>query len=150
VAVPKVEASSSPPTSGTLDPSQWRNGGSVARRDCARPTGGLQPPSHGDMPPRWTAQNLGRVGAVEGRVQPGDREVGKRMEGPHHPRISMRRDGRWVVRCIECQRSAGVTGMPIGIGLPLRSEREAQMIRENHAASMNRRLGSGSRRLAVA
>lgn len=49
----------------------------------------------------------------------------------HHPRISKRADGQWVLECPECQ-TAGDVPVPIGIGMPLQSEYEAEMLRENH------------------
>jgi len=49
----------------------------------------------------------------------------------HHPQISMRADGWWVVDCLECER-AGDGAVPIGIGMPLPSQRVAEMLRENH------------------
>ena len=65
------------------------------------------------------------------------------MHNPsHHPQISRRNDGRWVVSCPECQQDRGVA-VPIGIGLPLRSQHVAEMLRENHLgpASASRRRG---------
>ena len=61
------------------------------------------------------------------------------MKSPHHPKTSKRADGRWVVDCLECRRSARETEMPIGIGLPLQSQSEAEMLRENHVGRVNRR-----------
>ena len=49
----------------------------------------------------------------------------------HHPQISQRADGQWVVECPECQ-APGEVPVPIGIGLPLQSEYVAEMLRENH------------------
>jgi hypothetical protein len=54
------------------------------------------------------------------------------MHSPsHHPQISRRNDGQWVVSCPECQRDHG-TAVPIGIGLPLESHHMAEMLRDNH------------------
>lgn len=50
----------------------------------------------------------------------------------HHPQISRRADGRWVVNCSECHRSKGA--LPIGIGLPVQSHHVAEMLRDNHQA----------------
>lgn len=49
----------------------------------------------------------------------------------HHPQVSQRADGRWVVECPECQAARDVS-LPIGIGLPLQSEYVAEMLLENH------------------
>ena len=49
----------------------------------------------------------------------------------HHPEVARRNDGRWVVRCPECQGTAGAV-VPVGIGMPLRSQHVAEMLRDNH------------------
>jgi hypothetical protein len=54
------------------------------------------------------------------------------MRNPHHPKVSMRNDGAWVVNCPECQRSG--LEVPIGIGLPLDSQLTAERLRENHTS----------------
>ncbi len=54
----------------------------------------------------------------------------------HHPQVSRLPDGQWVLRCPECQRADVVP--PIGIGLPLQSQREAEMLRENHLGRARR------------
>ncbi len=54
------------------------------------------------------------------------------MHNPsHHPQISRRNDGQWVVSCAECQRDRGAA-VPIGIGMPLPSHHVAEMLRDNH------------------
>ena len=56
------------------------------------------------------------------------------MQGAvHHPRVMRSRDGRWVVWCPECQRT-GAMEAPIGIGMPVQSQLEAQLMRDNHGA----------------
>jgi hypothetical protein len=65
------------------------------------------------------------------------------MHNPsHHPQISRRSDGRWVVSCRECQQDRGAA-VPIGIGLPLRSEHVAEMLCENHLGGARTRRNSG-------
>ena len=49
----------------------------------------------------------------------------------HHPQISKRADRWWVLNCPECQGAVDAA-VPIGIGLPLESRYEAEMLRENH------------------
>jgi hypothetical protein len=49
----------------------------------------------------------------------------------HHPQVSRRVDGQWVVTCAECQRAKGAA-VPIGIGLPVQSHLVAEMLRDNH------------------
>jgi hypothetical protein len=51
----------------------------------------------------------------------------------HHPEVRQRSDGRWTVRCPECQGPA-VAEKPIGIGAPVTSEFEAHMMKDNHLA----------------
>jgi hypothetical protein len=55
----------------------------------------------------------------------------------HHPEVLRHYDGRWVVRCPECQRIE-VAEVLIGIGAPVRSEHEAQMMRDNHVGRRGR------------
>jgi hypothetical protein len=50
----------------------------------------------------------------------------------HDPTIIHRHDGRWEIRCPECQRSHGEP-TPLGIGMPITGEFEARCIKENHA-----------------
>ena len=56
----------------------------------------------------------------------------------HHPEVLKLGDGRWIVRCPQCLR-AGKTETPIGIGTPLESEYEAQLIRDNHLSRRGKR-----------
>jgi hypothetical protein len=67
------------------------------------------------------------------------------MQGPHHPKVSRRNDGCWVVNCPECQRGAHrASEVPIGIGMALASRETAERLVENHTgrqiAAMRRRL----------
>ena len=55
----------------------------------------------------------------------------------HHPAVLRHGDGRWVVRCPECQQTQ-VVEVLIGIGAPVQSEHEAQMMRDNHSRSRGR------------
>lgn len=57
------------------------------------------------------------------------------MRRPHHPKVSRRNDGHWVVHCPECQQEAHQSAVPIGIGLPLQSEETANRLQRNHAGS---------------
>jgi hypothetical protein len=64
------------------------------------------------------------------------------MQGPHHhPRISRRSDGRWVVRCPQCEEQP-FDAIPIGIAMPLESLRMTELILANHVT----RQGPESRR----
>ena len=51
----------------------------------------------------------------------------------HHPRISQRPDGAWMVECAQCRNDLDST-VPIGIGMPLRDRDTAERLRDNHAA----------------
>jgi hypothetical protein len=57
----------------------------------------------------------------------------------HHPEVLRHDDGRWLVRCPECQRTEMVEVL-IGIGAPVRSEYEAQMMRDNHLGRRGRAI----------
>jgi hypothetical protein len=67
-------------------------------------------------------------------------EAGVSMQVVHHPEVLRSSDGRWMVRCPECERT-GATEAPIGIGSPVRSEHEAQLMRDNHVARRGRPVG---------
>jgi hypothetical protein len=54
------------------------------------------------------------------------------MQSPHHPQVSRRNDGRWVLNCPECQLESRNRAVPIGIGLPVESEDIAMRLQENH------------------
>ena len=54
------------------------------------------------------------------------------MQSPHHPLVSRRNDGRWVLNCRECQLDSCNRPVPIGIGLPVESEYIARRLQENH------------------
>jgi hypothetical protein len=54
------------------------------------------------------------------------------MQSPHHPKVSRRNDGRWVLNCPECQLDSCSTDVPIGIGLPVETEFMAMRLQENH------------------
>jgi hypothetical protein len=60
------------------------------------------------------------------------------MQMPHHPQVSRRNDGRWVLHCPECQRDSRNGSVPIGIGLPVECEDVAVRLRENHVGSSRR------------
>jgi len=62
------------------------------------------------------------------------------VRSPHHPVVTARADGRWVVTCPECQSGREGT-TPVGIGVPLRSRHVADLVRENHTG---RRVGRGA------
>ncbi len=47
----------------------------------------------------------------------------------HHPEVLEQGEGRWVVRCPECQQEKDV---PIGIGAPVQTRHVAEMMRQNH------------------
>jgi len=54
------------------------------------------------------------------------------MQNRHHPQVSRRNDGRWVLNCPECQLDSSNRAVPIGIGLPVKSEYIAIRLQENH------------------
>jgi hypothetical protein len=61
------------------------------------------------------------------------------MQVVHHPLVLKRTDGRWIVGCRECQRRGfGTESPPIGIGVPVASEHEAKMMRDNHLGRRGR------------
>jgi hypothetical protein len=49
----------------------------------------------------------------------------------HQPRLVRLTDGRYVVRCEQCERGTGVS-VPIGIGVPISNRFEAESIFRNH------------------
>jgi hypothetical protein len=60
------------------------------------------------------------------------------MQSPHHPQVSRRNDGRWVLNCPECQLDSRNGAVPIGIGLPVECEEVAMRLRENHVGPYSR------------
>ena len=50
----------------------------------------------------------------------------------HRPILLQREDSRWVVRCPQGRQSSA-EGTPIGIGLAIESQVEAELIMQNHA-----------------
>jgi hypothetical protein len=56
----------------------------------------------------------------------------------HRPTLLQREDDRWEVRCPQCRRSSA-EATPIGIGLPIESQVEAEWIAQNHAGAVARR-----------
>jgi hypothetical protein len=58
----------------------------------------------------------------------------------HHPQVSKRNDGCWVLNCPECQL-AGNDELPIGIGMPVESQLVAEMLRQNHLGPQITRAG---------
>jgi hypothetical protein len=55
----------------------------------------------------------------------------------HHPNVSQRPDGTWVVECAQCRNDA-TSDLPIGIGMPLRDRETAECLRDNHAGRTQR------------
>ena len=51
----------------------------------------------------------------------------------HQPEVQRCHDGRWVVRCPECQRIEATETL-VGIGTPVQSEHEARLMNDNHDA----------------
>ena len=49
----------------------------------------------------------------------------------HHPELVGRADGRWMVRCRQCETRRDQT-TPIGIGVPIVNRFEAESISTNH------------------
>jgi len=60
------------------------------------------------------------------------------MQSPHHPLVSRRNDGRWVLNCPECQLDSCTRPVPIGIGLAVESEYIATQLQENHVGPTSR------------
>jgi hypothetical protein len=57
------------------------------------------------------------------------------MQRSHHqPHITKAKDGRWMIRCPQCEDNS-FASIPIGIALPLRSLEVTQLVLDNH---MNR------------
>ena len=52
----------------------------------------------------------------------------------HDPRLLHRPDGRFEVRCLQCQRNGDLTALPVGIGIPITGRDEAEAIVRNHLA----------------
>jgi len=50
----------------------------------------------------------------------------------HRPKVIQRRDGRFEIRCPQCERIRSEP-RPIGIGLPVTNRAEAESIARNHA-----------------
>jgi len=48
----------------------------------------------------------------------------------HAPRLVSRPDGRWEIRCPQCERMEDQS--PIGIGMPIANRIEAESIVRNH------------------
>ena len=59
----------------------------------------------------------------------------------HHPQITQRPDGAWVVDCARCQSDL-TSPVPIGIGMPLRDVETAKRLRDNHAGRAVRATAS--------
>lgn len=57
----------------------------------------------------------------------------------HDPRLLERPDGRFEVRCLQCDRNGDPASLPIGIGMPIANRVEAESILRNHAARTARR-----------
>jgi len=57
----------------------------------------------------------------------------------HQPEVLRCSDGRWIVRCPECQRTGSREAL-IGIATPVQSEYEAQLMRDNHLARRGARV----------
>jgi hypothetical protein len=53
------------------------------------------------------------------------------MQTLHHPKVSERNDGSWIVNCSEYLRSPDGE-WPIGIGMPLDSRLTADRLKANH------------------
>ncbi len=53
------------------------------------------------------------------------------LQAGHQPRLVRHADGRYTVRCEQCERLDGVS-MLIGIGVPISSQFEAESIFKNH------------------
>jgi hypothetical protein len=58
------------------------------------------------------------------------------MRNAHHPKVSRRNDGMWVVNCPDCHTSRDP--VPIGIGMALVSELTAERLRQNHGGMSER------------
>jgi hypothetical protein len=56
------------------------------------------------------------------------------MSPKHSPRLVIRSDGRYEIRCPQCEY-LGRTGQPwpLGIGMPITDRAEAESIARNHA-----------------
>jgi hypothetical protein len=80
---------------------------------------------------------LSGVSKLAPRLGPGPSEGGLRIQGDerlltrHQPRLIYHQDGRWEVRCLDCQR-AHDSATPIGIGMPIVNRDEAEAIARNH------------------
>lgn len=59
----------------------------------------------------------------------------------HYPKISEGPDRTWVVDCAQC-RNDTQSGLPIGIGMPLRDRDTAERLRDNHASRSARVVAS--------
>jgi hypothetical protein len=63
---------------------------------------------------------------------------GKPAVSRHHPKLVHRKDGRWEVRCLQCQRNQE-QATPLGIGIPVVNRVEAEGIARNDSdASLSR------------
>ena len=54
------------------------------------------------------------------------------MRQKHEPRLLQYADGRWSVRCRECEECADQS-LPLGIGVPITNRYEAESILRNHS-----------------
>ena len=61
----------------------------------------------------------------------------KRGLPQHEPTLVRLNDGRWEVRCTECA-TGSAEAMPIGIGLPVANQVEAEWIVRNHGGVLKR------------
>jgi hypothetical protein len=61
------------------------------------------------------------------------------MSSVHSPRVSGRTDGRWEVRCPECESSS--QSLPIGIGVPITSRYAADEMQANHLGRQQTQAG---------
>ena len=54
------------------------------------------------------------------------------MQGPRHdPRITHYADGRWVIRCPQCEQNRNAP-IPIGIAMPIKSHEVTELMLDNH------------------
>jgi hypothetical protein len=66
------------------------------------------------------------------------------VQGPfHHPRLTQRADGKWVVRCPQCEGNQSES-VPLGIAMPLESRQVTELILANH----EKREGARGRKIA--
>lgn len=89
----------------------------------------MAPASEGLRKSRWAL--VGSEGSLLALRQMAVTATRRKVK--HDPRLLPRSDGRFEVRCLQCQRNGDLTALPVGIGIPITNRDEAEAIVRNHS-----------------